>query len=88
MVEMHNLLAQDEILQQRWSPWTSPQAGLFFDRPAGVRCHERVGIVHSELPYELLVVRHCGGILRGGGGGLSGTEGCWVGAAVHEWADG
>lgn len=85
MVEMHNLLPQDEILEQRWAPWTSPQTGLFLDRAAGVRCHERVGIVHAELANELLVIRHRWGVLRGG---LPGTEGCWVGAAVHEGTDG
>jgi hypothetical protein len=49
MIEVSDLLAEDEVFQERWATLTSSEHFLISNRPSDVRCHVTLGIVDLKL---------------------------------------
>lgn len=59
VIEALDLLAENEVLKQCWTPLSDLQAFLVSDGTADVRGHEGILIIQIELRQELLG-RGCG----------------------------
>jgi hypothetical protein len=53
MVEVLDLLAEDEVLEQSRASCASLQTELIFDRPANIGRHEAAAVVYLVLGKEV-----------------------------------
>jgi hypothetical protein len=56
MVEMLDLLAENEVLEESWTSLSSFQAGAILNRTTGIGRNERVRVVKSKLLQEVCII--------------------------------